>query len=347
MRGAIHGIWLVAPGGKLHKAIIPTLSAWVPAAAAADFHVMLWTNIDELKYEEIIRLKDAKINIGDPRKLKESPLYKHYEYFLNKGIKGDTTAFALASDILRMAILDFTANDKYFIYVDPNDINFLDLSANLHKLDAHMAKNKLGYSFPVGRVASKTDVFDMRNDVLIARKANNPNFFKDYLTAYWTNLEETYQRYEKPTSDGQAKFFANRISNGTSILFFRLEPSNHKSVKVVAQFADYSEVDQVVNSSVYLNYTRIIQQGNNWVPVGSKFAVREELAMNSTFVESLIAEQNQYANAKATDVAIASKKNTHEGKIVTATSYTIIFGGLLMLILIYIIFRGKFTSKAN
>lgn len=333
MRGAIHGIWLVTPGGKLHKAIIPTLSSWLPAATESDFQVILWTNVEQLAPAEISRLNAANIKIGDPRDLKDSPLYKHYEYFLQKGVAGDITAFALASDILRMTILDFSAANKYFIYIDPNDITLLNLANNLQNLDTLMHTNKLGFSFPVGPVAIKTDVFDIRNDVLIALKANNPQFFKDYLTAYWANLEQSYQRYEKPTSDAQAKFFANRITNSTSFLFFRLEPAKDQTIKVIAQFAKTSAPYQIVNSNSYLTYRRTLEHANSWAPVGSPFDVHDEIAMNTNLIESIIAEQQE------------TTKPVIENKTISAATYASILCIVLLAVLCFKVIKSRLIKK--
>lgn len=296
MHGAIHGIWLVKPQGKLHQAIIPNLTTWVPTASEANFQVVLWTNINELDPTEIAHLKAVNIQVADPLACKDSPLYKYYEFFFAKGIKGDTTAFALASDILRMAILDFTANDKYFIYVDPNDVKLLNLAENLKNLDLLMQNNKLGFAFPVGPVAADTNVFDIRNDVLIALKSNNPNFFKDYLNAYWANLEATYKRYAKPTTDTQAKLLATRISNDTSTLFFRLDQATDNLINIVSQFGDYSENWQKINSGFYLNHARATEHGNTWLPIAKSHNAQQELAINDIFLKSL-ADEQQLSNS--------------------------------------------------
>lgn len=345
MRGAIHGIWLVTPGGKLHSAIIPKFSAWTPVAAKADFHVVLWSNIDSLKPEEILRLQDANITIGNPSDFKSSPLYKYYNYFLEKGSTGDTTALALASDIFRMIILDFTADDKYFIYVDPNDVDFIGLENSLQNLDTHMRNNKLGYAFPVGAVTEKTNVFEMRNDVLIALKTKNPKFFKDYLMAYWANLEEIYKSYEKPSTDEQAKLLANRISNSTSTLFFRLESLNDKSIQIFTQFADYSEKCKVIDSNSYLNYFRVISHGNSWLPNGKKFGVRDELAISDSLTENLISAQNKYTKIKLSQQPITSQTNIHGSKFAIIAGSATILAVLLLIILRRKVFRISLIKK--
>lgn len=343
MRGAIHGIWLITPGGHLHPAVTKNLTSWVPAATAADFQVALWTNISELPPEDLLRLKAANIKVVDPIECQNSPLYKYYEFFFAKGLNGDTTAFALASDILRMAILDFTANDKYFIYVDPNDVKLLNLEVNLNTIDLVMQNNKLGFAFPVGPVADTTAMFDIRNDVLVALKANNPKFFESYLTAYWSNLEDTYKRYEKPSTDTQAKLFANRISNGTSTLFFRLEAADDKSVKVLTQFAKYSTQWQPINSGIYLNYTREVEHGNTWLPVGAPHNAQEELVINDLFLKGLSEEQ------KTAKLQTSFKQFYSE--IIGANTYTIVasistcLGVLLIIMVSYKLIMAK-SAKA-
>ncbi len=328
MRGAIHGIWLVKHQGKLHPAIISNLSSWVAGAAESEFQIVLWTNINELDAAEFALLKKTNIQIMDPIACKNSPLYKYYEFFFAKGLNGDTTAFALASDILRMAILDFTANDKYFIYVDPNDVKLLNLKDNLKSLDFFMKNNTLGFAFPVGPTIANTEVFDIRNDVLIALKANNPIFFKEYLNAYWSNLEATYKRYTKPTTDAQAKLLATRISNDTSTLFFRLERGNDNSINVLSQFAKYSEAWQIINSSFYLNHSRLTDNGNTWLPVGSIHTAQQELAINDAFVQSLVEEQK-----------FTQKKSYINN--VTMYSFAIFLCALLMIIMCYKVIKRR------
>jgi hypothetical protein len=337
MRGAIHGIWLVKPNGKLHPAIIPNLSTWAHVAAKDEFHVVLWTNINELAPAELAHIKASNIQIADPSACKDSPLYKYYEYFFTKGLKGDTTAFALASDVLRMAILDFTANDKYFIYVDPNDVKLLNLADNLQHLDSVMHNNKLGFSFPVGPVAANSKVFDIRNDVLIALKANNPNFFKDYLNAYWLNLEATYKKYKTPTTDAQAKLLATRISNDTSTLFFRLDQVEDNSINIVSQFGKYSESWQAVNSSFYLTHARVTAHGNTWLPVGASLSAQEELAINDTFINGLVNEQK---SSKTQSYTIISKIINLDTPVIVI-SFTGLFCTLVIMTICYKIFTVK------
>jgi hypothetical protein len=175
-RGSIHGVWLTKIGGSLHPKIIPNLSSLVSDAVVNDFCVVLWTNVNEIDPKELERLKAAKILVADHSYCKNSPLYKYFINFLQIGINGDKTAFALASDILRMAILDLTNDDKYFIYADPNDTKFFNLSVKLKNLDSLMVNNSFGYSFNVEPTPYRLDMFDCRNDVLIALKSKNINF---------------------------------------------------------------------------------------------------------------------------------------------------------------------------
>lgn len=335
MRGAIHGIWLVKPEGKLHPAIIPNLASWAPITTKADFHVVLWTNINELAPAELTRLKEANIQVANPAACKNSPLYKYYEFFFTKGIKGDTTAFALASDILRMAILDFTADNKYFIYVDPNDVKLPNLDINLKNLDLLMQNNKLGFAFPVGPIATDTNVFDIRNDVLIALKSNNPIFFKDYLNSYWANLEDTYKRYSKPATDTQAKLLATRISNNTSTLFFRIEQATDNSINVISQFGTYSENWQKINSGFYLNHARATEHGNTWLPIAKSHNAQEELAINDIFLNSLVNEQK------------SSKTQQYNANTSVVLIGVTTFFFVLLIIACYRVLKTKFSNSIN
>lgn len=147
MRGKIHGIWLTNSGGKLHDAIIPNLSSYVQEASSNNFTIELWTNINELAQTEIDQLRLNSIIVRDHSECQTSSFYKYFLYFLEKGLQGDKAAFALASDILRMAILELTPEDQYFIYFDPNDVVFANLNDSLKELDNR--NNLLGLSFHI------------------------------------------------------------------------------------------------------------------------------------------------------------------------------------------------------
>lgn len=293
MRGAIHGIWFTEPGGKLHPEILPNLTKIAGDAAKEDFYIMLWTNTSEIDPQEIAQLQAAHIIVSDHKACQKSPLYKYFEYFLNKGIQGDKAAFGLASDIFRMAILDFTAADKYFIYFDVNDMFMSNLAIDLHNLDQEMSDNSFGFAFPAKPIADGARILETRNDLLIARKDLNPEFFKKYLEAYWLNLKRTYKTYKKPDNDQDAKLFANIISNETSPLFFVLQIEPNLPIKVLAQFGDYQEYIQVVNSGTYIKYVRNSTHSSTWLQSKQAHSAQEELDLNQKYLDILNASQQQ------------------------------------------------------
>jgi hypothetical protein len=352
MRGTIHGIWLTQRGGKLHPEIIPSLSSWVSAAASCDFSIVLWTNIKELAPEELKRLKAAKIIAIDHSACKASPLYKYFLNFLEIGIKGDKTAFALASDVLRMAILDLTENDKYFIYVDPNDIALFNLKDKLENLDLHMSHNKFGFSFNVEPTPYRSDMFDVRNDVLIALKNKNISFFKDYLNAYWEHLEKTYESYVKPSTDYQAQQQALSISNQISDNFFRVDSFNDHSIRVVTQFANYNELYQRVNSAMYLNSERKMMHGNTWLPIGDLKEEWKELAkygISPENIDHIKKSANISSPVMFNEIATTNiDKIDHQDQSYLnpkLTSSVAIFGLLSMIAIVWMLAKGRLIKQ--
>jgi len=335
MRGNIHGIWLTESGGKLHPAIIPNLSSWIADAAKAEFGVILWTNIKELDPQEIGRLNDAKIVVVDHSICKKSPLYKYFSYFLAKGINGDKAAFAVASDILRMTILDFTPNDKYFIYVDANDIQLFDLQKHLTELHLHMKDNAFGFSFkvvPIKSTMSGVDFVEMRNDILIALKEKNINFFQDYLRAYWSNVDRTYKTYRKPLNADVARSQASTISNETSAEYFTVSKSHDQSFNIVAKFGNYIESQQIVNSDGYLKSARISEHGKTWLPSEEIVYENEELELQAKFMESLLAEKKQVQNTQSN---------------VNITSYAIFVIVVVVATSLWVFVKRKWLSRSK
>jgi len=342
MRGTIHGIWLTQPGGKLHPKVIPNISLWQAEASRCNFSVVLWTNINELAPQEIEHLKAAQVIFADHSLCKASPLYKYFLHFLEKGVNGDKTAFALASDILRMAILDLTEDDKYFIYVDPNDVKLIDLSEKLPSLDYHMSYNSWGLSFKIERAPYGSNIFDARNDILIALKTKNPAFFKDFLTAYWDFLEKNYTTYVKPTTDYEAQQAAI-ISNAISHTLFKVDLFDEHADRFTALFGNYTELCQILSVTSYLNSERIMSYGNSWLPIGDLKEELEELAKYGVNIENILNQKNTAPdNTSPTPVEINTSRQPHTyplPNLAKITNYTLIFGVLLIVALV--LWRSK------
>lgn len=274
MRGSINGIWLTTPHGKLHPAIIPNLSLWKKNAVVCDFSVVLWTNTDELGEKQIRALKAKKIIVKDYSECSTSSLYKYFLFFLEKGINGDKAAFALASDILRMSILELTSDEEYFIYADPNDISFSSFKKNLHNLSEHMNHNSWGFYYYVQPLL---DFFHVRNDVLIALKQINPRFFNDYINAYKEHLKTTYEKYFTPATDEEAQELARQITMQTNTGYFKIILT-HENPILRATFGNYKEQLTSVNCMVILPYDRIQKNGNTWLPKKEFLKEKEELS---------------------------------------------------------------------
>lgn len=278
MRGYINGIWLTQRDGKLHPAIVPNLESWVTDAASCDFGVVLWTNINDIAPEEIDSLKSRNIIVKDHSLCESSPLYKYFIFFLKKGINGDKTAFALASDILRMAILDLADDNEYYIYADPNDVKFVGLKASLEKIPKRIASIKFGFSFYVEQIPGHPNIFHRRNDVLIAHKIVNRNFFRDYLAAYLKHVAEKHSIYVKPTTDSQAQKLANTISNQTGNDFFCVVLTRPFAT-VRATFGNYKALYPIVNCLVHLRHERSIEYANTWLPQGELIEQNQQLRL--------------------------------------------------------------------
>lgn len=278
IKGKINGVWLTKPNGELHPEILPNFSELVTDVGSYDFEVVLWTNTDALRQSEIQRLTDKNIVVRDHKECSNSQFYPYFNFFLQKGIGGDKTAFALASDILRMCILELTPSDKYFIYIDPNDVKLIDLKNKIASMHHMMALNPFGFAFYIMPMFEDSyEHIQTRNDVLLALKSINPDFFSDYFRAYSSHLEKTHRRYFTPRTDGEAQFQANAITNSTGNKFFKLLLGGRMPM-IFATFGDYREPFGIINVLALLPHERMIQNSNTWLPTGEFQEERAEIA---------------------------------------------------------------------
>jgi hypothetical protein len=271
MKGSIHGIWFTTQKDRtLHPMIGPFFSAW--ARQTTLFNVVLWTNTNEVQPELIDDLEKRKVVVKDYSECKESRFYPYFLFFFAKGLQGDLTAFAMASDIFRMAILELTPAEDCFIYADPNDTVFFNLNRDLQDLREKLEDTVLGFSFYAEEEMDESGpYFHIRNDVLIALKTVNPDFFESYFQKYQKHLEESYRFYRcRPRTETQALELANAITVPLNNDFFEITRNRTKGEKhrVSACFANgqYSDFCTNVHSKRFLSYERSYTNGSTWLP---------------------------------------------------------------------------------
>lgn len=271
-RGTFNGIWL-SNNGLLHKAIPQNLAKLTLAAKLNGFSIILWSNLSKLNNNEINIMESLGVILKDYSLCEKSRFYIYFYHFYQLGMAGDVTALALASDILRMAILDIANDDEYYIYADPNDLDFPYFKDDIQKLDEKFKNNSFGFSFLVmpGRdvvssaSSDNNDLIFTRNDVLIAKKNINPEFFKKYFDAYEYHLKNEYKKYSKPNSNKEAEQFANQITNSTNSNFFLVLPVKPSEV-VWARFHNYKNIYTEINAFSYFNYMQIRENSSTWMP---------------------------------------------------------------------------------
>ncbi len=316
LAGSINTIWLTQADGELHPNILPNLSRLVADAHSCDFEIVLWTNMEQLRQSEIKKLTGNKITVKDHKECSNNPLYQYFNFFLQKGIAGDKTAFALASDILRMAILALTPNDEYFIYIDPNDVELTDLKNNIGAMYEKMKENSFGFSFYVMPIFQnpkyKNDPrnIQIRNDVLLAHKKINPDFFNAYLKAYHAHLEKTHAQYVKPKTDGEAQIQANSITMSNGNAFFMILPGLEIPI-ILARFGQYFASFGLINVLAYLSHERMLQHSNTWLPMGDLKEEHAAMALLDAYPINSIQKDNP-ENISST---VSEKKYSVVGKL--------------------------------
>ena len=271
-RGIFNGIWLTN-NGLLHPAIPGNLAKLSASAKNSEFSIILCSNLSELNNNEKIKIESQGVIVKDYSICKKSRFYQYFYHFYLLGMAGDVTALALASDILRMAILDIAHDDEYYIYADPNDLDFPNFDYDMQNLAEKFKKNPFGFSFLVMPERHVTftapsgngNIIFTRNDVLIAKKNMNAGFFEKYFEAYENHLKNEYRKYRKPSNNKEAEQLANQISNSTNSNFFLILPVKPAEI-VLARFGNYNNIYSEINAFAYLNYQHIRENSCTWMP---------------------------------------------------------------------------------
>lgn len=285
MKGSLHGIWFTN-SGRIHPKVIELLPRWARELQGTGLTAVLWTNKASLDKDTIAYFERNNVKVCDYSLCEKSKLYYYFLYFFEKGQAGDITAFALASDILRMAILDGIDEEEYYIYADPNDTEFDHLGLAVSQLERRFARNTLGFAYPIHLQVNpdQTDFrLDIRNDVLIAFKKRNPAFFRDFLECYKNSLELRHSFYLKPRTVTEAINQALTITNCTYGAFFTVTydeaslQSARATMATMATFGPYRATWADIFTRCYLAFTRIIDAADTWYPVEN--ALQESLGM--------------------------------------------------------------------
>ncbi len=274
------------------------ISQWKKKAVKCNFTIVLWTNLNELAEEEKKSLESLGITFNDYSICEMSRFYRYFLYFLNQGIAGDKAAFGLASDIFRMSLLELAPADQYFIFVDGNDILLPDLENNLNKMMQSFYLNQLGLTFLIIPHPNHPGDYHVSNEVVVALKRINPNFFKDYFEAYKNNLEKTHKQYSRPTTYEEAHTMVALISNQVTNNFFGYYCTGGV-VAIFAKFGLYEEPLFSLNCTL-LPYKRETQFSNTWIPEKSTLPERQnsELDVNSIITYERLLNPNANTNGE-------------------------------------------------
>lgn len=269
-KGTINVIWHSADG-SLHPQILPNLEKIVGDAAKNAFDIALWTDTQRLVENHKVELARLGVKVKDYRECSSSRFYPYVTFFLEKAFAGDKTAFALASDVLRMSILELSPDDQYYIYMDGNDLKLLDLDRDLKKLEQEFEHNRLGFSFPIEKIHNlREEIFHIRNDFLLALKNKDKEFFENYFKAYEEHLSSNAFSYKKPITDGEAQDFANNVtmSTSSSTFFLICKFVNNNEPFIQVKFGKFSQTVFSGATEEYFTFTRDAHLGNTWLPLG-------------------------------------------------------------------------------
>lgn len=252
------------PNGDIPEAVVTNLLKIGSIAKNSSFFVYFWTDLSKLNLKLKKKLVDEGIIVQDYRELKTT-FNEVLAKFIEKGHMGDKCAYALASDIFRVAYSEVLAEEQIFVYIDLNDIEFLDLNNDLFYLRDKFKKNPWGLSFPINIFntdsSGKITLVELRNDCLIMRKSNNPSFFERFIKNYRTTLLQREHSYITPENYNQAKKQADGISCFISSIPIEIDQDLGTVYMVNAK--EQAKVEEI-DFSKYIAVQRMFEHGNQW-----------------------------------------------------------------------------------
>lgn len=261
MHGTVNGIYF-QKNGTIPEEVIQNMSKAAVDANKTDFLCCFWTNAAILSSEVRDRLVEGGVVIRDYKEVDE-PLRNRITEFIAKGDNGDIAAYALASDLLRVAIAGLAPAHQITIYSDPNDITFESLGTDLANLPESFSQNPWGFSFPIELV----DFYDeqpvalLRNDRMIVRKDNNPKFFAEFFVRYIMVVEKEILNYKETNDDSSKKQQLDRISSFVTSIPFNVTKSG--SVFMANNVGSLAKISSIDFAS-YIKSDRNIKHGNQW-----------------------------------------------------------------------------------
>lgn len=250
--------------GLIPEEAVDYLTQLAADTKTTGFSVHFWTEVAILNPEIKTKLNTAGVIIHDDQEVEE-PLASVIRKFVNQGHNGDLTSYAIASDILRIAALKKAGYNDLYIYFDCNDIRFSNLASELPKVKERFSKNPWGLSFPINRLEFLAErVYEKRNDVIIAKKNQNPFFFFLFLQRFTEVVLEKHPQYKITNDPELQKKQADKISSFvTSIPFDILANQLHIIMTPYYKIIGSAPIEDV-DITYYLTIEHLREAGNSW-----------------------------------------------------------------------------------
>lgn len=205
---SIHGIWF-SYDGKVPNSVLNELKNRVCGIKNLQkSSIEFWTDIHRISKDVLEYLNKINVKIKDYHLIKSRWLI-FIEKALNMAYKNeDYCCFAIASDILRVAIID-NIKDEFFLYADINDIK-VDTS-KLLLFKEKMKKMDKDLALPI--------VMDIvkNNDFIITYRNKTSSHFVD---SYFKYLSDNFDKYKKPNNRSEAINAVFPISNIVSFMLY-------------------------------------------------------------------------------------------------------------------------------
>jgi len=261
MIGTLNSIYFT-PDGHIPELVLNNVKQIALEANDTGYAVCFWTDIRVLSETSKDILNASGVIIRDYYEVMR-PLRDIIARFVGQGHQGDITSYVLASDLLRVAAAEIAPSDQLYIYADANDIVFTQLARDLKNLSSPFYTNPWGLSFPACATRVEQQIIGMiRNDVMLFRRDNNPDFIDLFLSQFAVNAQIRTSDY-LVTSDQQLnKKQLDYMSCFTSQLPFNITRAGDRiTMAYVSQkMAPLTDIDALR----YIQFKRVLSAGNSW-----------------------------------------------------------------------------------
>lgn len=279
--GKMVAIYFLKKDDLFAEDILQNIMYITKACKDSNFSSEFWTNVETFDPVAFSVLAREGVKIKDYTSLEEKYV-DIIRYFVELGNQGDKAAYAAASDILRVAMAEsLEADTLLYVYYDCNDTVFSKLQEDLGQLPDKFEKNPWGLAFqhytgfPI----------DLRNDRMIVRKKNNPEFLEAFFREYFESVQNHYQKYKWCQDEDTKQRFITKITCFSSLFDIDMKNQQIRAKKKLSFYineangvihvpprarilnshlVNYRASSEEINFSTYITSNQVLEKSCSW-----------------------------------------------------------------------------------